>query len=54
MVGGFDDFDVVFIGGATGDAETGVGQDFLVVAIEFVTVAVALADFEFAVGFVRE
>ena len=51
VVGCFDDFDVVFVGGAAGDAEAGVRQSFLVIAIEFVAVAVAFADFEFAVSF---
>ena len=25
VIGGFDDFDVIFVGGAAGDAEAGVG-----------------------------
>ena len=54
MVGRLDDFDVIFIRRAPGDAQTRGDQGFLVVAIEFVAVAVALADFQFAVSFVRE
>jgi len=50
VVGCFDDFDVVFVGGAAGDAQTCVGQNFFVVAVEFVAVAVALADFQLAVS----
>jgi len=53
MLGGFDDLDVIFVGGAAGDEQAGVGQSFLVVAIEFVAVAVAFADFRFAVGAIR-
>src|SRR5258708_36071413 len=54
VVGGFDYFYIIFIGGAAGDLEAGAGQNFFVIAIEFVAVAVALADFEFAVGAMGE
>ena len=50
MVGRFDDLDVIFVGSAAGDAEAGAGQNFFVVTIEFVAMAVTLADFGFAVG----
>ncbi len=54
MVGGFDDFDVVFVGSAAGDAKARAEQSLFVVAIEFVAMAVALADFDFAVGLMGE
>ena len=54
MVGQFDDFDVRAIGSFSGDAETGGDENFLVVAIEFIAMAVALADFQFAVRPIRE
>jgi len=54
VVWGFDDFDLVVVGSTAGDAESGGGQSFFVFAIEFVTVAVAFADFRFAVGLVCE
>src|SRR5258705_13604523 len=53
-VGGFDYFYVIFIGGAAGDLEAGAGQDFFVIAIEFVAVAMAFADFQLAVGAMGE
>jgi len=53
VLGRFDDLDVIFVGGAAGDEQAGAGQSFLVVAVEFVAVAVTLADFCFAVGPVR-
>ncbi len=52
--GRFDDFHVLAVGSAAGDAEAGVGQSFFVFAIEFVAMAVALADFGFAIGFEGE
>src|SRR5207249_8832184 len=52
MVRGFDDFDVIFVGRAASDAEPRGNQSLLVVAIKFVAVAMALADFEFAVSLV--
>src|SRR6185369_2224353 len=54
VLGGFDDFDVVFVGGATGDAKAGGDEDLFVVAVEFVSVTVTFADFQLAVGFGRE
>jgi len=33
VLGGFDDFDVVFVGGATGDAKAGGDEDLFVVAV---------------------
>ena len=42
----FDDFDVNAVGSASGDAESGARERFLVVAIELVAVAVALGNFE--------
>src|SRR5579859_2074460 len=50
VLGGLDYFDVVFVGGAAGDAQSGVGQSFLVVAVEFVAVAMAFANLRFAVS----
>ncbi len=54
VAGGLNNFDVIFVGGAAGDAQAGADQSFFVVAIEFVAVAVAFADFRFAVSLVRE
>ena len=45
MLGRLDDLDVIFVGRAAGDEQAGVRESFLVVAVEFVAVAVALADF---------
>jgi len=42
VVGGFDDFDVDAVGGASGDAEASAGERVFVFAIEFVAVAMAL------------
>ena len=53
MIGHFDDFDVHAVGRAAGDAESGARQRLLVLAIEFVAMAVALGNFERAVGLVR-
>src|SRR5258708_34697197 len=46
VVRGLDDLDVIFIRRAPGDAQARGDQRFFVVAIEFVTVAVALACFQ--------
>ncbi len=54
MVGRFDDFNVIFVGSAAGDAEARAEQSFFVIAIEFVAMAVTLADFGLAVGFMCE
>ena len=54
VVGGLDDFDVIFVGRASSDAQARSDQRFFVVAIEFVAMAVAFADFELAVSLVRE
>src|SRR5260370_41812704 len=54
MVRRFDDFHVILIRRASGDAQARGDQSFFVVAIKFVAVAVALADFEFAVSLVGE
>src|SRR5690242_13675944 len=54
VLGGFDDFDVILVGGAAGDFEAGAEKSFLVFAIEFVAVAVAFADFELAVSLVSK
>ena len=51
VIGHFNDFDVDAVGRATGDAEAGARQSGFVFTIEFVAVAVALGDFEGAVGF---
>src|SRR5260370_5471395 len=54
MIRGVDDFNVIFIRSAPGDAQARGDQRFLVIAVEFVAVAVALADLECAVSLVRE
>jgi len=54
MLRGFDDLDVIFVGGAAGDQQPSTCQGLLVIAIEFVAVAVAFADFELAVSAIRE
>ena len=54
MIGSFDDLDVVFVGSAAGDAKAGAGENFLVVAIEFVAMPMTLADFELAVSAIGE
>ena len=54
MVRHLDDFDVLAIRRAAGDAETGVGQRLFVFAIEFVAVAVPLGNFGGAVSASRE
>src|SRR5271156_3881051 len=54
MIRSLDYFYVDAVGSASGDSETGAGQGFFVLAIEFVAVAVALGNFQGAVGFGRE
>src|SRR5579863_4294172 len=54
MVRSFDDLNIVFVGGTAGDAETSGGQNFFVVAIEFVAMAMTFADLEFSVCTIRE
>ena len=49
--GDLDDLDVGGVWGGSGEAETGAGEDGLVLAVELVAMAVALADFGSAVGF---
>ena len=52
--GRFDNFHVIFVGRAAGDAQAGADQSFFVIAIEFVAMAMAFADFRFAVSLLRE
>jgi hypothetical protein len=54
MVRGLDDFDVLVIGRAAGNAQARAYQFLLEIAVEFVAVAVALADINRAVGSLRE
>src|SRR5579859_5295213 len=54
VFGGFDDFYVILVWSASGDLQARAGEDFFVIAIEFVAMAVALADFELAVGAMGE
>ena len=49
----FDDLHVFTIGRTAGDAETGIGQRFFVLAIEFVAVTVALGNVGCAVRALR-
>src|SRR6202035_3546634 len=51
MVRSFDDLDVILVRSAAGDAQARGGKYPFVIAIELVAVAMALADFELAVGF---
>jgi len=50
MVRNLDDLDVGGVRGGAADAESRAGEDGLVLAVKFVTVAVTFADFGFAVG----
>src|SRR5277367_1162623 len=50
MSGDLDDLDVGGVGRGAGEAKASAGEDGLVLAVELVTVAVALADLCFAVG----
>src|SRR5580765_2664747 len=50
----FDDFDVIFIGRATRNLQSRSDQRLLVFAVEFVAMAMPLADFERSVSFVRK
>ena len=45
MVGNLDDLDVGAVGRGAGDAHAGAGEQRFVFAVEFVAMAVALADF---------
>ena len=54
MLGRFDDFDVRPIRRFAGDAESRGEQSFFVFAIEFVAMAMPLADFQLAVCARRE
>src|SRR5262245_12513720 len=49
MIRSLDDLDVILVGSASGDAKTRAGQNFFVVAIEFVAMTMAFADFGFAI-----
>ena len=53
VVGGFDNFYVNAVRSASGDAEAGAGERVFVFAIEFVAMAMALGNFQCAVGLVR-
>src|SRR6202022_2292171 len=44
VVGRLDDFDVIFVRRPAGDQQPRVGKNFLVIAVKFVTVAMALAN----------
>ena len=50
MGGDLYDFDVGGVGGGSGEAQAGSGEDGFVLAVELVAVAVALGDFGGAVG----
>src|SRR5882672_10894508 len=45
MLRRLDNFHVLAVGRASGDAETGIGQRLFVFAVEFIAVAMAFADF---------
>jgi len=51
MVRGFDYFYVDAVRCASSDAEAGARESFFVLAVEFVAMAVALGNFQLAVGF---
>src|SRR4029077_8611533 len=46
VLGGFDDFDVVFVRRTTGDAQSSGNENLFVVAVEFVAMAMAFGDFQ--------
>ena len=50
----FHNFNVVFVGSASGNSEASGDEGFFKFAIKFVTVAVAFADFGLAVSLVRK
>src|SRR5215471_1828338 len=54
MVRQFNHFDVGSVGSRTGNAQSRRGQGLFILAIEFVTVAVTLADFGLAVDAVSQ
>src|SRR5579863_1085426 len=54
VVGGFDNFNVSAVGSFSGDFESGGDEYLLVIAVEFVPMAVAFANLKFAVGAVGE
>src|ERR1035441_9041214 len=51
MVGHLDDFDVDAVGSASRDAKSSAGERFLVLAVEFIAMAMAFGNFSLAVGF---
>ena len=50
VLGRFDDLDVLAVGRAAADAESGIGERVFVFAIEFVPVPVSLGNLGCAVG----
>ena len=52
--GNLDDLDVSPIGRGAGDSQSAAGQRHFILAVEFVAMAVALADFRLSVGLVRQ
>src|SRR5579862_1640413 len=54
MIGHFDNFDIHAIGRPAGDAESGARERLLVLAIKFVTMAMALRNFQRAVSLMRK
>src|SRR5258708_8190453 len=54
VVRGLDNLDVIFIRRAPSDAQSRGDKCLLVVAVKFVAVAVALANFQISLSFVRE
>src|SRR5437868_5276197 len=54
MTRNLNDFYVSSIGSCAGDAQSASGQRALIFAVEFITVAMALADLELTVSFVRQ
>ena len=54
MLGRLDNFHVIFVRRPSGDFQSRSHQRFLEVAVKFVTMPVAFADFQLAVRFVRE
>ena len=54
MIGSFHDFDVHAVRRAPRDAKSGARERLLILAIEFVAMAMTFGNFELAVGLVRE
>src|SRR5258708_27925193 len=54
MVRRLNDLDVILVGSSAGDAQSRSGQNLFVVAVEFVAMAMALADFQLPIGAMSE